>query len=632
MGAFKTTTDTAGAALNTVFTQKLESPNQSTSTKPNPMKTNIIARVLFVTATFIFGSLLEPKAFAVGPHATVVTQNRADTGASIPYTTGTIPTGVGVYFEANVTSDEGRTVRMDCELRQLPATFTGTPNYSSSLVAGGTRARTSTATGMAAGNWGWKYRFVDSVGVSTGWLPAGNPDFIVQASTTVPTVQTVGATGTATTSATINGTITSDGGSSIIDRRFDWGTSSGNLNQAVLSVNVSGNSFSYTLTGLSPNTTYYFRAWARNGSSANVGYGTGWNIGSILSFTTSASCSYSFSPTSVNPSSSSGSGSFSMTAGSGCSWSASTAYSWIHTSSSGSGNGTVSYSYDANTSTSSRSGTITAGGQTLTITQSGTSSAVDFPGATWIPAGVNHFTTASRGQADVTSIVVHTTEDAFYGAAIAWFQNTTDPSANTSAHYLVQRNGSVVQLVREKDIAHHAGVWLWNQHSIGIEVERLANGTEIIETAQYNSVKNLVDSIRTRFNVPLVFPATSPLASPTVVVDGIVGHGKAVANGIDPVNWNWAYFQQLFNSSCSYAISPSSISPSSGSGSGSFSMTAVADAIGSRALFLVGFTRPVAALVMGSLATPLMPTLAPVPAPEQSRLADKHLPSRKPER
>jgi len=36
---------------------------------------------------------------------------------------------------------------------------------------------------------------------------------------------------------------------------------------------------------------------------------------------------------------------------------------------SGTGNGTVSYTVSANTSTSPRTGTLTAGGQTITITQ-----------------------------------------------------------------------------------------------------------------------------------------------------------------------------------------------------------------------------------------------------------------------
>ena len=187
----------------------------------------------------------------------------------------------------------------------------------------------------------------------------------------------------------------------------------------------------------------------------------------------------------------------------------------------------------------------------LQVVASGGGGTVDYPEATWIPAGTGHFTTASRGPTDVKSIIIHTTEDSSYGAAIAWFQN---PTGDTSAHYIVQRNGSVVQMVREKDIAHHAGTlgisasWIWNQYTIGIEIERLANATEVITSAQYSSVKNLVDSIRTRFNVPFVFPVETPISSPSVLMDGIMGHGKSVVNGIDPVKWDWVYFQGLYAS------------------------------------------------------------------------------------
>ncbi|MCW5553206.1 MAG: peptidoglycan DD-metalloendopeptidase family protein [Verrucomicrobiae bacterium] len=105
----------------------------------------------------------------------------------------------------------------------------------------------------------------------------------------LPTVQTVNASSVTASSAVLHGTIASDGGSTIVERRFDWGNSSGNLNQFTANVSISGNNFSYSLSGLSPNTTYYFRAWAKNGSS-QVGPCTstpGWGCGSILSFTTS---------------------------------------------------------------------------------------------------------------------------------------------------------------------------------------------------------------------------------------------------------------------------------------------------------------------------------------------------------
>lgn len=117
------------------------------------------------------------------------------------------------------------------------------------------------------------------------------------APTSAPAIQSNTASSITSTSAVINGTVLNDGSSSIIDRRFDWGTSTP-LNQAVYSagITVSGNTFSATLTGLAPNTTYFFRAWARNGSVSDVGYGAGWNVGSILSFNTSSGVQPNLTP------------------------------------------------------------------------------------------------------------------------------------------------------------------------------------------------------------------------------------------------------------------------------------------------------------------------------------------------
>ena len=290
---------------------------------------------------------------------------------------------------------------------------------------------------------------------------------------------------------------------------------------------------------------------------------------------TGATCAYALSSSGVSLPASGGSGNFGLNTVGGCAWTAAASQTWIHTTSSGTGSGTVAYSVDANPATATRAGTIAVGGQQFSISQAGVSSQTDFPSAVWIPAGSGHFTSSARGSADVTSIVIHTTEDSYYGATISWFQNTSDPTANTSSHYLVQRDGSVVQFVREKDIAHHAGVWLWNQHSVGIEVERLANATETITSFQYASVKSLVESIRTRFSVPLLLPASTPLSSPTLVVDGIVGHGKAVYYGTDPVNWSWTLFQQLLNPSCTYSVNPPSTTLPASGGSGNIGVTTV---------------------------------------------------------
>jgi hypothetical protein len=113
------------------------------------------------------------------------------------------------------------------------------------------------------------------------------------------------------------------------------------------------------------------------------------------------SCSYAIAPNGTNPDASSGSGSFAVTAGSGCNWSASTDSSWIHTTAIGIGNGTVNFSYDANTSTVSRTGMITVGGRTYTITQSGTLSTptvtVPLPGSTFASSSVAFQWTSGTG-------------------------------------------------------------------------------------------------------------------------------------------------------------------------------------------------------------------------------------------
>ncbi len=83
-----------------------------------------------------------------------------------------------------------------------------------------------------------------------------------------------------------------------------------------------------------------------------------------------APCSYSISPSGRAVPASGGSGTFNMTARSGCTWSAASNADWITitSGSSGNGNGAVAFSAAANAG-AARSGTITAGGQTFTVTQ-----------------------------------------------------------------------------------------------------------------------------------------------------------------------------------------------------------------------------------------------------------------------
>jgi uncharacterized delta-60 repeat protein len=83
-------------------------------------------------------------------------------------------------------------------------------------------------------------------------------------------------------------------------------------------------------------------------------------------------CAYTLTPTSANVVATGGTGSFSInTGGTGCSFTAVSNDSFITITGggSGSGSGTVSFSVALNNVSSIRTGTITAGGQTFTITQ-----------------------------------------------------------------------------------------------------------------------------------------------------------------------------------------------------------------------------------------------------------------------
>ncbi|GAB3753153.1 hypothetical protein GCM10028817_18540 [Spirosoma pomorum] len=102
----------------------------------------------------------------------------------------------------------------------------------------------------------------------------------------VPTVITSSASAITTTSASLGGNVTADGGATVTGRGVVY--SSTNTNPTIggsgvtQAVNGSGTgTFSATITGLSPGTTYYVRAYATN--SAGTSYGS-----PVVTFTTSA--------------------------------------------------------------------------------------------------------------------------------------------------------------------------------------------------------------------------------------------------------------------------------------------------------------------------------------------------------
>ncbi len=98
----------------------------------------------------------------------------------------------------------------------------------------------------------------------------------------VPTIVTTDITNVTTTSSSSGGNITSDGGSQVTGRGACWGTSLSPTTANTKTTDGTGTgSFTSSLTGLTPNTTYYVRAYATNSS--------GTAYGNEVSFKTAAS-------------------------------------------------------------------------------------------------------------------------------------------------------------------------------------------------------------------------------------------------------------------------------------------------------------------------------------------------------
>ena len=98
----------------------------------------------------------------------------------------------------------------------------------------------------------------------------------------IPTVGTNAATSVTSTTASCGGNVTLDNGAAVTARGVCWSTSQNPTTSNSKTSDSSGTGiFTSTITGLTPNTTYYFKAYAIN--SVGTGYGT------QFSFTTTAS-------------------------------------------------------------------------------------------------------------------------------------------------------------------------------------------------------------------------------------------------------------------------------------------------------------------------------------------------------
>ncbi|MYU21095.1 peptidoglycan recognition family protein [Streptomyces sp. SID8352] len=157
--------------------------------------------------------------------------------------------------------------------------------------------------------------------------------------------------------------------------------------------------------------------------------------------------------------------------------------------------------------------------------------AVDYEGARWVAASEANWRRADRpGDYRVDRVVVHVTQGSL-ASAVRAFQ---DPGHRAAAHYVVGRDGRVTQMIRELDVAYHAGNREYNERSVGIEHEGFVDRPQDFTDAMYTASAELTAGICARYGIP-------------VDRAHIIGHAEVPgADHTDPgPHWDWDRYLRL---------------------------------------------------------------------------------------
>lgn len=158
---------------------------------------------------------------------------------------------------------------------------------------------------------------------------------------------------------------------------------------------------------------------------------------------------------------------------------------------------------------------------------------MSYPNITFIPAAVGNYTVGTTNPRFVDRVIIHTVNGSKQ-SAIQWFQ---DPTSRVSTHYIVGFDGSVTQMVTEKDVAYGAGNWVYNLRAIQIEHEGSQFHPELLTPIQYQVSAQLTRTICDKYSIPLDR-------------SHIIGHAE-VPNQLAPIHtdpgtgWQWANYMNL---------------------------------------------------------------------------------------
>jgi hypothetical protein len=156
---------------------------------------------------------------------------------------------------------------------------------------------------------------------------------------------------------------------------------------------------------------------------------------------------------------------------------------------------------------------------------------LDNKGAEWTAASRYNWRRADRpGDFPIDRVVIHVTQGS-YASALKVFK---DPSHGAAAHYVVRKDGHVAQMVRELDVAFHAGNRDMNERSVGIEHEGFVDRPQDFTAEMYEASARLTADICHRYAIP-------------VDRQHIIGHGEVPGTDhTDPgKHWDWPRYLRL---------------------------------------------------------------------------------------
>ncbi|MEU6348827.1 N-acetylmuramoyl-L-alanine amidase [Streptomyces sp. NPDC047072] len=157
--------------------------------------------------------------------------------------------------------------------------------------------------------------------------------------------------------------------------------------------------------------------------------------------------------------------------------------------------------------------------------------AVDFRGAQWVAASDANWRRADRpDDYGIDMVIIHVTQGSF-ASAVKVFQ---DPGHGAAAHYVVRKDGHVTQMIRELDVAYHAGNRAYNERSVGIEHEGFVDRPEGFTDAMYEASAKLTAGICARYDIP-------------VDREHVIGHVEVPGTDhTDPgKHWDWTRYMRL---------------------------------------------------------------------------------------